>query len=79
MDYNMGCVYFVEYGNSMFKQLLVLCLMSIALVSCTAFGDNIGSGVDSPNVGSKEGSDMLFDQTLNAPTSSTKEAASSTK
>lgn len=67
-------------GSAMFKQFLVLCLVLISLVACTSFGGTAGnSGMDSPNVGSKEGSDMLFDQTISVPTNNTKEVASSTK
>lgn len=80
MNYNTGCIYFVECSSAMFKQILVLCLMLLSLVSCTAFGDTVSNnGIDSPNIGSKEGSDMLFDQTISVTVDNTKKVASSTK
>jgi hypothetical protein len=62
----------------MFKQLLVLCFLSMILVTCTSL-DKSGGIVDNPTVGSKEGSDVLFDQTINSATDNTKKIASSAK
>lgn len=48
------------------------------LVTCTSL-DKSGGIVDNPTVGSKEGSDVLFDQTINSATDNTKKIASSAK